>query len=37
LIDGPVKALKKPPKTSKKLPPVVEETDVRARFRRAED
>jgi 5'-nucleotidase len=37
LIDGPVTALKKPPKTSKKLPPVVEETDVRARFRRAED
>ena len=37
LIDGPVKALKKPPKASKKLPPVVEETDVRARFRRAED
>ena len=37
LIDGPVTALKKPPKTTKKLPPVVEETDVRARFRRAED
>jgi 5'-nucleotidase len=37
LIDGPVKALKKPPKATKKLPPVVEETDVRARFRRAED
>jgi 5'-nucleotidase len=37
LIDGPVTALKKPPKTSKKLPPVVEETDVRARVRRAED
>jgi len=37
LIDGPVKALKKPPKAGKKLPPVVEETDVRARFRRVED
>ncbi len=38
LIDGPVKALKKPPKpASRKLPPVVEETDVRTRFRRAED
>jgi 5'-nucleotidase len=37
LIDGPVKALSKPPKATKKLPPVVEETDVRARFRRAED
>lgn len=37
LIDGPLTALKKPPKTTKKLPPVVEETDVRARFRRAED
>ena len=37
LIDGPVKALKKPQKAGKKLPPVVEETDVRARFRRVED
>jgi len=39
LIDGTVRALKTPPKkrASKKLPPVVEETDVRTRFRRAED
>jgi hypothetical protein len=29
--------LKTPPKAGKKLPPVVEATDVRARFRRAED
>ena len=37
LIDGPVKALKKPPKPVARKLPVAEETDVRTRFRRAED
>ena len=37
LTDDPLTALKKPQKAIKKLPPVVEQTDVRARFRRAED